>query len=373
MAGASYRLQPGTVLAGRWRIERTLGEGGMGEVLLATELATERKVAIKRLAPTLVAEQSFVSRFLREAKLLAHLEHPNLVGLLGVDVADGVPFIVMKYVEGKTLQELLKERTRLSVRQALPLLDQLASALDYLHARGVVHRDLKPANLIVDSNDRLTVLDFGVSRQRDAARLTSPGYFVGTPLYSAPEQILSDDCDPPVDLYALGLITWHMLVGDHPFGKNVKDPGDIMVLQVNAAPTLASRANAAVPTPVARVIDRALDKEPSKRHPTARAFYEDLVNAFGRDATEGADQQLQRSAGPVPAETVQEEEATSVDTRADVRPTRAAPSHSQVTRAEGVRAQFTPEKPAAKKPPVLAIIGVVALVLLALLAWVLSR
>lgn len=364
MAGGSNRSLVGTTLAGRWRIERTLGEGGMGEVLLATELTTDRRVAIKRLAPALVAEQSFVNRFLREAKLLAHLEHPNLVGLLGVEVADGVPFIVMKYVEGQTLDALLKERTRLSVRQALPLLDQLASALDYLHARGVVHRDLKPANLIVDSNDRLTVLDFGVSRQRDAARLTSPGYFVGTPLYSAPEQILSDDCDPPVDLYALGLITWHMLVGEHPFGKNVKDPGDIMVLQVNAAPTLASRANAAVPLPVARVIDRALDKEPSKRHPTARAFYEDLVSAFDRDATEGADEA--RSAGPVPSEPLpQHETATAV--------TSNPAASSRVTRAEGVRVQEPAPVTAGSKPPWLIIVGAGLLLLLGLLALLLIR
>lgn len=288
----------GRVLAGRWRVERRLGEGGMGEVLLATELATDRPVAIKRLPVAFTAEPEFLTRFQREAKLLARLDHPALVQLLSFEVAEGVPLLVMKYAEGKTLEAVLRERTRLSVRQALPLLDQLCSALDYLHSRGVVHRDLKPGNLIVDAEDRLTVLDFGISLQRGSARLTSPGHFVGTPLYSAPEQITSDDCDPPADLYALALITWQVLVGEHPFG-NTHAPGDVLLLQVSAAPTLASRANPAVPQPVARVIARSLEKDPKLRHPTARAFYEDLVRAFGLDGTEGA--RADAHAGPVPA------------------------------------------------------------------------
>lgn len=273
----------------------------MGEVVLATELATERKVAIKRLPEVFASEPDFRARFHREAKLLAHLDHPSLVQLLSVDEHEGVPLLVMKFIEGVTLDELIRERTRLSVRQALPLLDQLCSALDYLHARGVVHRDLKPSNLVVDAHDRLTVLDFGISVQHGAARLTTPGQFVGTPLYSAPEQIVSDEVDPPADLYALALITWHMLVGDHPFG-NVHNPSDVMVLQVNATPTLASGANPAVPVSVARVIDRSLDKDPKKRHPTARAFYEDVVRAFGLDGTEGARADAQ--AGPVPRQEV---------------------------------------------------------------------
>jgi len=304
------------VLARRWRLERVLGEGGMGAVLLANDLTTQRPVAIKRLAPTLAAQPDFVTRFQREARMLATFDHPSLVRSLAVDLDDeGVPFLVMTYVEGKTLDQVLHERTRLSVRQALPLLDQLCDALDYLHARGVVHRDLKPGNLMVDADDRLTVLDFGISHQRNAARLTTPGMFIGTPLYCAPEQIVSDDCTPAADLYALALITWHVLVGDHPFSK-AETPADVMMLQVHTAPTLASRANPAVPTPVAKVIDRSLDKEPSKRHPTARAFFDDLVRAFGLDGTEGMRHpSTMREGGPIPSKPAGGDAQTKPDGR----------------------------------------------------------
>jgi serine/threonine-protein kinase len=290
------------VIGGRWRVERSLGEGGMGEVFAATELATGRTVAIKRLAPGLLEDPDSVARFRREARLLARLDHPSLVQLLSVDEDEaGAPFLVMKFVEGKTLATLLRENGRLAVRQALPLLDQLCGALDYLHDRGIVHRDLKPANVIVGEDGRLTVLDFGVSRQRDIARLTTPGLFVGTPMYTAPEQITDDDCGPAADLYALGLMTWELLVGEHPFGRSPRQPDELLAMQVHATPTLASRANPAVPPPVARVIDRALEKVPEARHPSARAFYEDLVRAFGLDGTEGARVEPSASRGPVPA------------------------------------------------------------------------
>ena len=262
------------VLAGRYRVDGLLGEGGMGSVFAATELALERKVAVKLLAPALAQEPEFVARFQREARLLARFDHPALVPLLAVDTHEGVPLLVMKFIEGKTLSKVLTERRRLAVRQALPVLHQLCGALDYLHARGVVHRDLKPGNLMLDDDGRLTVLDFGISQHRDAARLTVPGMFVGTPLYMAPEQITADTCGPAADLYALALLTWHLLVGEHPFGTAGDDAGDLLSRQVHATPTLAHRANPAVPAPVARVIDRSLDKDPAARHPTAAAFYE---------------------------------------------------------------------------------------------------
>ena len=139
--------------------------------------------------------------------------------------------------------------------------------------------------------------------------------FIGTPLYCAPEQIVSDDCTPAADLYALALITWHVLVGDHPFSK-AETPADVMMLQVHTAPTLASRANPAVPTPVAKVIDRSLDKEPSKRHPTARAFFDDLVRAFGLDGTEGMRHpSTMREGGPIPSKPAGGDAQTKPDGR----------------------------------------------------------
>ncbi len=294
------------MLSGRWRLEGQLGFGGMGTVHQATELATGRTVAVKMMAPSLAEDAEQVARFEREAKLLSKFEHPSLVPFLAVDRHEGLPFIVLEYVKGKTLGLLLKERSRFAVRQLLPLLQQLASALDYLHARGVVHRDLKPKNVMVDDDEHLTLLDFGVSRHLKSPRLTEPGMLVGTPLYMAPEQILTDDAGPPADIYALALMTYQLLVGEHPFAGS--SGGQVITRQLGELPMGASLKNPAVPEPVARVLERSLQKDPKLRHQSATAFYEELVRAFGTDSTESSQKNL---------ETV-ENENTTEDPRAPV-------------------------------------------------------
>jgi serine/threonine-protein kinase len=258
------------VLARRWRLERVLGEGGMGAVLLANDLTTQRPVAIKRLAPTLAAQPDFVTRFQREARMLATFDHPSLVRSLAVDLDDeGVPFLVMTYVEGKTLDQVLHERTRLSVRQALPLLDQLCDALDYLHARGVVHRDLKPDNLMIDADRRITLIDFGISAQSNVTRLTLPGVALGTPLYMAPEHITTGLATPASDVYALALLAYVMLAGRHPFAE--EERAGMLTRQVLEVPKPANFINPDVPHAAAEVLRRGLEKTPAARFASASA------------------------------------------------------------------------------------------------------
>lgn len=283
-----------TVLAGRWRVGSPIGAGGMGSVYRATDITTGRVVALKVMSEQLAEDAEQLARFEREAQLLSKFEHPSLVPLIAVSRHEGVPFIVLKYLEGKTLGQLLKERTRFAVRQLLPLLQQLCSAVDYLHARGVVHRDLKPRNIVVDERDHLTLLDFGVSRHLGSkTRLTQPGMLVGTPMYMAPEQILTDDAGPAADIYALALMTWELLVGVHPF----EDTKGVLVIsrQIGEVPLEASLKNPAVPEPVARVLARSLQKDPEARHPTATAFYEDLITAFGTDRTDASQRNLPKT------------------------------------------------------------------------------
>jgi serine/threonine-protein kinase len=292
-----------TVLAEKWRLDAPIGHGGMGDVWRATELAGGRTVAIKLMNAQLAENPEVVARFEREARLLSKLDHPSLVPLLSVDRHDGVPFIVLEFLRGQTLADLLEARTRFAVRQLLPLLQQLCGALDYLHARGIVHRDLKPRNIMVDADDHLTLLDFGVSRHLEASRLTRPGMVVGTPMYMAPEQILTDDAAAPADIYALALMTWQLLVGEHPFGDTRAD-AHVMRRQIGELPMRATLKNPAVPEPVARVLERSLQKDPQSRHPTAMAFYDDLVKAFGRDHTVDASERnlppAERPRAPLP-------------------------------------------------------------------------
>ncbi len=272
-------LLPHQVFAGRWRIDGKLGEGGMGSVLLGCDLQTHAFVAIKMLGADLVDHPESMARFERESTLLAELDHPNLVPLVAVSKHEGTPFIVMARVEGQTLERLMLQRKRWSLPDALPLLAQLAAALDHLHTNGVVHRDLKPANVIVDQRGHLTLVDLGISQRTDTTRLTLPGLVVGTPQYMAPEQVSGKDVGPASDVYAFALLTWQLLVGSHPF------PGDsdrgVMVKQVSEVPPLASDASPEVPVAVAQVLQKSLAKKPDGRHRTAGALVRDLVRSLG--------------------------------------------------------------------------------------------
>jgi serine/threonine-protein kinase len=266
---------PHQVFAGRWRIDGKLGEGGMGSVLLGCDLQTHAFVAIKMLGADQVDHPEAMARFERESTLLAELKHPNLVPLLAVSRHEGVPFIVMERIQGQTLERLMTQRPRWTLADALPLLSQLAAALDHLHLKGVVHRDLKPANVIVDQRGHLTLVDLGISQRTDTTRLTLPGLVVGTPQYMAPEQVSGKQLGPASDVYAFALLTWQLLVGSHPF------PGDsergIMVKQLSEQPPLASEVAPDVPVGVAQTLQKSLAKKPDARHRSAGALVRELI------------------------------------------------------------------------------------------------
>jgi predicted Ser/Thr protein kinase len=266
----------GRLVLGKWKLERRLGQGGMGTVYLATELSVDRPVALKFLHHGLAERDEYRTRFEQEARIMAKVDHPNLVALYGVEREGTVPFLVMKFLKGRPLSRVMKDQKVLSLSQALPLVVQMAAALSALHVRGYVHRDLKPGNVIVADDGHVTVLDFGLTRTAERG-LTRPGVALGSPQYMSPEQVLGGALDARSDLYTLGLLTSELLVGHRPY----KDESTkAMLLQhLNDLPEPPHLGNAAVPQAVSDVLLKAMNKKPHERHAGVEAFVEALVQA----------------------------------------------------------------------------------------------
>ncbi len=270
------------VLAGRYSIERELGRGGMGIVLLARDVALDRLVAIKLLPPELAAESTPRELFLREARTAAGLSHPNIVPIHTVEERGDLVFFVMGYVDGETLRERVERAGPLTPRYAMKLLQEVAWALAYAHSRGVVHRDVKPDNIMIEqATDRALVTDFGIAqvgRQGDDA---SPGEVIGTARYMSPEQACGDTVDARSDLYSLGSTFFYAVSGRAPFeGSNVPA---ILAKQVSQAAPGVQSVRPEVPARLAAVIDQCLQKAPSDRIQTGDDVARAVGEARGRD------------------------------------------------------------------------------------------
>ena len=270
------RSLPGVVVGGQYRIERFLAEGGMGAVFLGTDSVLRRRVAIKFLASALVRDVATVRRFLREARAMASLDHPNIITIHGFGEHGGHPFIVMKYVEGRTLSEVVGERGRLPLAEVARIGAQLCDGLAAIHARGFVHRDIKPHNVMLEADGRCVILDFGILRELGAD--TSTAFAVGTPAYIAPEQAKTPAAaDGRSDLYALGVTLFELLTGQLPFKG-----ASVFELLLKHHSELPVRVDALVPSlgsEVAAVVARALAKVPAERWQTAAELKAALLEA----------------------------------------------------------------------------------------------
>jgi serine/threonine protein kinase len=202
---------------GRYRMTKVLGGGGMAVVYLARDEELDRPVAIKVLADNLAADESFRKRFLREARLAARLAHRNVVQVYDSGEADGRPYIVMEYVEGETLADLLSRRGRLPSAETVELALEVCSGLEHAHAKGLVHRDVKPQNLLIGADGTVKIVDFGIARSAHGTRLTEAGTVLGTAAYLAPEQATGEEVTPAADVYALGVVLYEMLAGRTPY------------------------------------------------------------------------------------------------------------------------------------------------------------
>jgi serine/threonine protein kinase len=251
---------------GNYQIMEELGRGGMAVVYRAYQPSLSRYVAIKVLPPQLAFDQQFVQRFLREARAAASLRHPNIVVVHDVGDQDGLYYIVMEYLEGRTLKEVLEQEGSLPLERVMHVLEQIAGALDYAHKRGFVHRDVKPANIFVGEGDRVTLTDFGIAKAvSEAEHLTRTGTLVGTPEYMSPEQAEGGVVDHRTDLYALGIVLYQMLTGRVPFKGNT--PHSTLYAVVHQPPPPPRQINPALPPSVEVVVLKAVAKRPEQRFP----------------------------------------------------------------------------------------------------------
>jgi serine/threonine-protein kinase len=272
----------------QYLIEAEIGRGGMAAVFRALDLRLHRHVAIKALPPELAFNNDVRTRFLREAQTAAQLSHPNIVPIYTVDERGGVVYFVMALIEGESLAARLARPPRLSIDAVRRILSEVADALDYAHASGVVHRDIKPDNILLEgSTGRAVVTDFGIARAAAGdARLTLTGVAVGTPAYMSPEQAMGDrDLDGRSDQYSLGIVGYQMLVGHTPFVA-ANTPA-MLVKHVSEVPKPVREARPDVPAHIAAAIDRALSKKPEDRWPTAGAFRDALTQTAPVQETTG--------------------------------------------------------------------------------------
>jgi len=257
----------GTVFAGH-RIEAVAGRGGMGVVYRATQLALDRIVALKVIAPGLMDDATMRARFVRESKIAASIDHPNVIPIYYAGEEAGIAYIAMRYVPGDDLRSLVRREGPLGTRRAARLVAQIGAALDAAHAAGLVHRDVKPANVLLGPDEHVYLTDFGLTKHAlSAAGSTRPGHWVGTLDYVAPEQIRGERVDARADIYALGCVLYFVLTGRVPFPRQ----GDEAKLwaHLSEPPPHPSERRPELPPGFDEVAERALAKQPDDRYPSA--------------------------------------------------------------------------------------------------------
>jgi serine/threonine-protein kinase len=267
----------GTVFDGRYRIIRKLGAGGMADVYLAEDQELGRRVAIKILNDRHAADDSFIERFRREAKNAAGLSHPNIVSIYDRGEAEGTYYIAMEFLDGRSLKELIVGRGPAPIKTAIDYARQILAAVGFAHRHGIVHRDIKPHNVLVGSEGRLKVTDFGIARS-GASQMTEVGSIIGTAQYLSPEQARGAPVDQTSDLYSVGVVLFEMLTGQVPFTGDT--PLEIAMKHLSEVPKPPSELRPEVPHDLDSVVLRALAKDPAERYQGADEMDADLARVL---------------------------------------------------------------------------------------------
>jgi eukaryotic-like serine/threonine-protein kinase len=266
---------------GRFEVLEELGRGGMAVVYKARQADLDRIVALKVLPPELSLDTAYIARFRQEARSAARLEHPHIVPIYEVGEAEGHHYIAMKFIQGRTLKDVVQAEGKMSVQRAAQVLGQVGEALDYAHRQGVIHRDIKPSNMMITDEGWVYLTDFGLARgASESSGLTVTGTVMGTPEYMSPEQAQGlPNVGPPTDIYALGVVLYEMLTGSFPFKADT--PMGMLAARLMHAPTPPGEIRADLPDPVEDVVMRALARKPEARFTSASELVSSLRRAAG--------------------------------------------------------------------------------------------
>jgi predicted Ser/Thr protein kinase len=276
---------------GEFEVQGMLGRGGMAVVFLASEIKLGRKVAIKVLPPELTFGHG-VDRFMREAKTAALLDHPNIIPIYRIGSGSKLFWYAMKFLEGRSLDDLLKEKGKFTVEETIPILEQVADALDYAHQHNVIHRDMKPANVMLDSRNRVVVTDFGIAKALTEQTLTASGSVVGTPYYMSPEQGMGTGVSGRSDQYSVAVMAYRMLSGQFPFEGD--SAIDILHKHCMIPPSPLEAIQPGLPKHVYLAVHKALEKKGERRFSSVAAFAAALkaptpeLEISGEVSTDGA-------------------------------------------------------------------------------------
>jgi beta-lactam-binding protein with PASTA domain/predicted Ser/Thr protein kinase len=298
------------VLGQRYEIQGVLGQGGMAKVFKGRDTVLGREVAVKVLSPQFVTDAQFVTRFRREAQAAAALNHPNIVSVFDTGDQGDIHYIVMEYVEGRTLRDAIRSDGPLMPERAAEIADAVAKALSAAHEKGLVHRDIKPGNIMITSSGEVKVMDFGIARTATGDTLTQTAAVLGTASYLSPEQAQGEPVDPRSDIYSLGCVLYEMLTGKPPFTGD--SPVAIAYKHVRDDPVPPSRLNGDIPRDLESVVMKSMAKNPANRYQTADELRQDLGRVL---------QGLPTMATPVMGDTTEhisrtQPEGTAVMTRA---------------------------------------------------------
>ncbi|MFQ6059135.1 MAG: protein kinase [Anaerolineae bacterium] len=273
------------VLNDRYRLLAQIGQGGMAVVYEGEDTLLGRMVAVKVLRPQYSADEAFLARFRHEAQAAANLAHPNIVGVYDIGQDDDCHYLVMEYVAGRSLKEIVVAEAPLPVRRALDLAIQMCAAVGHAHRAGIVHRDVKPQNVLVTEDGQVKVTDFGIARALAAASATETGVVLGTAQYLSPEQAAGEAATPASDVYALGVVLYEMLAGRPPF--EAESGVGLALKHLQEEPTPLHELNPHVPPAVEQIVARAMAKDPATRYPTAEELGQALrdYRRLGEEAT----------------------------------------------------------------------------------------
>jgi len=261
-----------------YTITAHLGQGGMGNVFKATDNMLGREVALKMLHPQLTSQPQFLERFRKEARILARLLHPNIAVIYNFFEQQGDHYMVMEYVDGVNVDELLKQHYSLPPEIVVPIANQALEGLQHAHRKNIFHRDIKPANLMITNDDLVKLMDFGIAKVSGEQKLTQVNKIVGTIEFMAPELIQGKDASAASDIYSMGATMYEMVTGKIPFEAD--SDYNLMQAILKSKPTPPEKLNAAVPAALSNAILRAMDKDPGKRFADARSFQSALIAAF---------------------------------------------------------------------------------------------